>query len=44
MKSNKDAAASVSNNKEKEVNDDKQDNMTTDPQTQVGIIRLHYNE
>ena len=38
VKINKDAEASVSNNKEKEVNDDKQDNMTTDPQTHVGII------
>ena len=38
VKSNKDAEAIVSNNKEKEQNDDKWDNMTTDPQTQVGII------
>ena len=44
VKSNKDAEASVSNNKEKEQNDDKWDNMTTDPQLQLGIIRLHYNE
>ena len=44
MKINKDDEASVSNNKEKEQNDDNWDNMTTDPQTQVGIIRLHYNE
>ena len=44
VKSNRDAEASVSNNKDEEQNDDKWDNMTTDPQTQVGIIRLHYNE